>query len=854
MASPTVPRDDNSALARVGDSPVIAAASETGLGRLDAVDRAVSIADPSVPPPARAATFPSPSTIARGYLDLMVVAASPRELVNRDQELRAIAEFVKGDYAVMGWEGREKSGKTELLRAVVARGLPDTRVIPFFIDSARAGMDDVRAFASIAGAFVDDIIGRDSSPRSAELAHIPQLFMSALTEAARLTEKAGQRLLLVIDGLDEDAAMDPGLAQRPSIASLLPADYGSIPANVRILVSRRPAPPLPPDVAHGHWLRDGSNWRTLSPLAIADSSIDPREVDHLMSTSLGTTIAALILAAEGPLTVSDLAILAPAPVTQVEQLLAQRTTRNLIPVQFAGRVGFQLGHATTAERIVQNLSPALRDLNGLRDLERWHNLRDEVLSPYRKRISAVVDECITMQWNLRTTPYYLATDAFVLSELERSENRERLIAILTDPARRAWVREVSGSDAIESEQYWQVLQRLSPRSPLDVSTFDALTAALDQDDISPSGLREIGSAVRAARTRRDPSRESTKLVTESQRIGLHVDLYRELLRRGGIAAIAELSKFYDATAWSPSELEALANAIAIEDVKPRRPELADQSPEVIEWWDRIETLADIAASKRHRPAGSSRRSKTRRDNSIAGVASKSESSTHRGVSNPGSLMQELIQLAAGGHPEEALVRLDNELPAGRHHHEALAQVLPRFFTGRNSGDVLRLIDDRLVTDGRDRAIEELSRRVALQADFKTALALISDSITNPVVRSRANDAVSAILKKRDRKSKVRMRLGGEGSIVVNSPAGKRVRLPRDATPVDYAFAIHTELGERIVTASVNGAAVSLDWKLQDGDKVEVVADARHGAPSLTWLASVKTSRARNRIRRWHSTR
>ena len=72
-------------------------------------------------------------------------------------------------------------------------------------------------------------------------------------------------------------------------------------------------------------------------------------------------------------------------------------------------------------------------------------------------------------------------------------------------------------------------------------------------------------------------------------------------------------------------------------------------------------------------------------------------------------------------------------------------------------------------------------------------------------------------------------------------------LPRDATPVDFAYAIHTDVGHQCVGARVNGKMVPLRTRLRNGDIVEIVTAPGH-KPSRDWLNFVATSRARNKIK------
>lgn len=90
-------------------------------------------------------------------------------------------------------------------------------------------------------------------------------------------------------------------------------------------------------------------------------------------------------------------------------------------------------------------------------------------------------------------------------------------------------------------------------------------------------------------------------------------------------------------------------------------------------------------------------------------------------------------------------------------------------------------------------------------------------------------------------------------VFVFTPQGDVVDLPAGATPIDFAYAIHTELGNRCRGANVNGRLVPLDYKLKNGDQVVVIA-AKRGGPSRDWLNPdleyVATQRARSKIRTW----
>src|SRR5690606_8663804 len=92
---------------------------------------------------------------------------------------------------------------------------------------------------------------------------------------------------------------------------------------------------------------------------------------------------------------------------------------------------------------------------------------------------------------------------------------------------------------------------------------------------------------------------------------------------------------------------------------------------------------------------------------------------------------------------------------------------------------------------------------------------------------------------------------GAKEVYVFTPKGRVIGLPAGATPVDFAYAVHTEIGHRTMGAKVNGRLVPLESQLKSGDVVEVFTSKNPDAgPSQDWLSFVKSTRARNKIRGW----
>ena len=92
----------------------------------------------------------------------------------------------------------------------------------------------------------------------------------------------------------------------------------------------------------------------------------------------------------------------------------------------------------------------------------------------------------------------------------------------------------------------------------------------------------------------------------------------------------------------------------------------------------------------------------------------------------------------------------------------------------------------------------------------------------------------------------------ENEVFCLTPSGDVISLPQGSTPVDFAFAIHTQVGEKLIGSKVNGKLVNLSYVLKSGDTVEILTSRdKEKGPSRDWLNMVQTTRARSKIKQWY---
>lgn len=368
--------------------------------------------------------------MARSAYLKQVRRIAPPLLEGRETELAELAAFCAATDGCpyMWWQAPAWAGKSALTSWFVLNPPPGVRVVSFFITARYAGQSDRSAFIDVVLEQLAELAGQPMPVSLGEATREAHL-LDMLDEATRVCQEDGQRLVLVVDGLDEDRGVTVG-PDAYSIAALLPVEP---PPGMRVVVAGRPNPPVPSDVPHDHPLRSPGIVRRLSrsrraQVIRADAERELKRLLH--GTPVEQDLLGLIAAAGGGLSGRDLAELTGLTDWEVEEHLnavpgRTFTVRNGHWGPDAGPVVYVLAHEELQNTAVRYLGTAR-------------------LEGCRQRLHAWADRCRADAWPVGT-PEYLLRGYHRL--LQQTDDQARMVTLALDQDRHDRLLDVTGADA-----------------------------------------------------------------------------------------------------------------------------------------------------------------------------------------------------------------------------------------------------------------------------------------------------------------------------------------------------------------------------------------------------------------------
>ncbi|GAA1986986.1 serine protease [Catenulispora subtropica] len=461
-----------------------------------------------------------------------VASIAPEYLLDRRLELDELTEFCSKPERYLWWQAGPWAGKTALA-ATFAINPPDgVRVASFFVTARLAGQADAAAFAT------------SMIRQLAEIAEIPlpervgaNLMPYLVGEASARCAQRGERLLMIVDGLDEDQGT------KPSIASLLPRHP---PDNLRVLVMSRPHPGIPGDVDGSHPLRT-CRVRGLDRSDYARHlEIRAREElkDLIRDSGDEYEVVALITASGGGLTVADLAELTGRRQHQITWHIESVFGRSLTSRTRATGTAYLFAHETLRDIAEETLRPEL--------------------PAYHERLHAWADRYRQLEWPEGTPGYLLAPYMRLLTKLDE---RDRLAFLAADSRRHDLMLDVTGTDQeilAELASAWELVAdgpRLAPLTLLAAERGRLLHRAQYMPPQLAGVWARLGYSSRAAYlSRRVHYEDLADFALALVETGRHQEAEQVALRSTDDSALDIWSALLEAHAGIPGEFDRILAA------------------------------------------------------------------------------------------------------------------------------------------------------------------------------------------------------------------------------------------------------------------------------------------------------
>ncbi|WP_116071912.1 P-loop domain-containing protein [Asanoa ferruginea] len=781
--------------------------------------------------------------VRSSYLE-QVRQIAPATLVDRDAELAELAAFCTapdgGPYA--WWRAPAWSGKSALMSTFVLHPPPGVRIVSFFVTARLAGQHDRAAFVAVVLEQLAELLGQALPAYLTEATRDAHL-LGLLAEAARACERQGERLVLVVDGLDEDRGVVAG-DDAYSIAGLLPARPAD---GLRVVVSGRLHPPVPADVPGDHPLRDPAVVRSLatSPHAGDVRREAERELKRLLrGTAAEQDLLGLLTAAGGGLSGADLAALTGVPSWQIEDALHAVSGRTFTTRAAPGAPVYVLGHEE-----LQRSAMAF--------------LGERRLSDYRGRLHAWADGVRAAGWPAETSDYLLRGYPGLL--IAAGDTR-RLVALATDEVRHDRMLAVTGADNLAQVEVTAAQDLIVAAREPDLAAL--LRVAVQRDHLSrrnanlptllPAVWARLGQVARGealARSITDPARQAVALadlayaITDGERAALLAEQAAALAleitdQDSRSATLAELAEAAARTGRHRAATELVGEVAAAEDRSKAFAELAAAAAR----------RGDPAAQQAYRAAAEDAAlaidDPRTRERTLSGLAEAAWAGGdhHRaaglaGQIHPGGRTRALDRLAhaalRSGDVAGALTFADAIADPRSRTSTLRALVSAAIEAGRgaDAAELATAIDDEAE---QAEALDELARHVATGGDYDRAAALAAmiggwrqradtiGALAGLAIRREAYNAAFRLLDELD--------LTDDRADAVAELVRRAAKEDRDAAE-RLAFAA----GKRADRAAAFGALVELAIEAGDLARAEVFADgiSEVDSRSLAWRALVR---------------
>ena len=457
--------------------------------------------------------------VRSAYLE-QVRRIAPGELHGREDELAELVAFCtdpdRGPYA--WWRAPAWAGKSALMSWFVLHPPPGVQVVSFFVTARYKGHDDRDAFTNAVMEQLAELLGEPIPAYLTATTREPHL-LRMLGRATEEQRRAGQWLVLVVDGLDEDRGVTTG-PDAYSIAALLPTRP---PDGLRVIVAGRPDPPVPADVPDDHPLCDPAIVRVLggSSWAAVIRADMQRELKRLLHGSPAEQdLLGLVTAAGGGLSAADLSELTGLPVYDIEENLRAVAGRTFTAraSQWQPQAGppvYVLGH--------EELQAAASK-----------SLGQERLEQYRQRLHTWAKHYRQQGWPAGA-PEYLLRGYFRL--LWDAADIPRLLACGTDRFRHNRMLDITGGDITALTEITDVQDLLLRQEKPDLSALARLNVhrnlIAERNTHVPATLPTVWAAIgypdrgeALARAITGPDRQAQALADLARMAGGRGDLDR----------------------------------------------------------------------------------------------------------------------------------------------------------------------------------------------------------------------------------------------------------------------------------------------------------------------------------------